>query len=203
MVRLFRPQIFIGNYAYPVTSSLCNIFSDLFWRQTERTNLGSERGGSADFTTSGPKVAVKIRISKPSSSATNLCNISLAFFREAERGGSSTHITLISLGSIFGAATQVSSYTIVTHRIGRCAVRTYACCRLGGGKLDLGGWSIICRDSSSRFFYFAWKFGSVGWGNSLNPIRIALGASAAIMRLKGLTRGYGIIVAADKGFDRI
>lgn len=54
----------------------------------------------------------------------------------------------------------------------------------GGGKLDLGGLSIVCRDSGFEIFRFRLEILSVGWGNSLNPIRIALGVSAALKRLQ-------------------
>ncbi len=44
--------------AYPVTSCLGDIFSDLLWGETEGTNLWSERRGSADLTSGGTEVAV-------------------------------------------------------------------------------------------------------------------------------------------------
>jgi len=40
----------------PVTSGLGDIFTDLLWRQTERTDLGGERGRSTNFTTSRTEV---------------------------------------------------------------------------------------------------------------------------------------------------
>lgn len=43
-------------FAYPVTSGLCDVFSDLFGRQTERSNLGSERRRSTNFTTGRAEV---------------------------------------------------------------------------------------------------------------------------------------------------
>ena len=41
---------------YPVTSGLCNIFTDLLRRQTERTDLGRKRGRSTNLTTGGTEV---------------------------------------------------------------------------------------------------------------------------------------------------
>jgi len=37
--------------AYPVTSGLGDIFTDLLWRETKRTDLGGKRGGGTDLTT--------------------------------------------------------------------------------------------------------------------------------------------------------
>ncbi len=48
-----------NNCAYPVSSCLCNIFSDLLWRQTKRTDLGSKSGRSTNFTSSCSQVAAK------------------------------------------------------------------------------------------------------------------------------------------------
>jgi hypothetical protein len=44
--------------AYPVTSCLCDVFSDLLWGQTKRTNLWSKRRGGADLTSGGTEVAM-------------------------------------------------------------------------------------------------------------------------------------------------
>lgn len=44
------------NVSYPVTSGLCDIFSDLLWGQTERTNLWGKSGRSTNLTTSGAEV---------------------------------------------------------------------------------------------------------------------------------------------------
>lgn len=53
---------------YPIASGLGNIFTDLLWRQTERTNFGSESSRSTNFTTSGSQVAAR---KKPPQSLAN------------------------------------------------------------------------------------------------------------------------------------
>lgn len=50
---------FVGA-AYPVASCLCDIFSDLLWGETKRTDLGSERRRCADLTTGCPEVAMRV-----------------------------------------------------------------------------------------------------------------------------------------------
>lgn len=49
----------------PVTSGFGDIFSDLFWGETERTNLWGKSGGSTDFTTGCAKVAARASQSLP------------------------------------------------------------------------------------------------------------------------------------------
>jgi len=41
---------------YPVTSGLGDIFTDLLWRETERTNLWRKSGGGTNLTTGGTEV---------------------------------------------------------------------------------------------------------------------------------------------------
>jgi len=43
--------------SFPVSSCFCDIFSNLLWRQTQRTDLGSKGGRCTDFASSGSKVA--------------------------------------------------------------------------------------------------------------------------------------------------
>jgi hypothetical protein len=57
-IRIDVSVIVLDVPTYPVTSCLCDIFSDLLWRETERTNLGRQRGGSSNLTTSGSEMAV-------------------------------------------------------------------------------------------------------------------------------------------------
>lgn len=49
-----------GRRAYPVTSVLGDIFTDLLGGQTERTNLGGQSRLGTDLTTSHSQVASKI-----------------------------------------------------------------------------------------------------------------------------------------------
>merc|ERR1712098_644308 len=42
--------------SFPVSSCFCDIFSNLLWRQTQRTDLGSKGGRCTDFASSGSKV---------------------------------------------------------------------------------------------------------------------------------------------------
>jgi len=45
-----------GSCAYPVTGGLRDIFTDLLGRETERTDLGGERGRSTDLASGGAEV---------------------------------------------------------------------------------------------------------------------------------------------------
>lgn len=74
---------------YPVASGFGNVFTDLLWRQTERTNLGSECGGGTNLTTSGTKVAIQKQ---------------LVTVLAIPRNFKFTYMTFTSLGSNLGAA---------------------------------------------------------------------------------------------------
>lgn len=81
--------------AYPVTSRLRDIFSDLLGRKTERTNLGGQRRGGTNLTTGSQEVAVLIW------SAFAILRDNAGLLRR--RGLCAAYMTLISLGSILGA----------------------------------------------------------------------------------------------------
>ena len=70
-------------FAYPVTSGLSNIFSDLLWWKTERTNLWCKCWRSTNFTTGGTEVA--INCSQPLCSLSSIPPIIAVFrFRQVE-----------------------------------------------------------------------------------------------------------------------
>lgn len=56
---------------YPVTSGLGDIFTNLLWRETKGTDLGSESGLCSDLTTCGPQVAIACVSLKDSLPRTN------------------------------------------------------------------------------------------------------------------------------------
>lgn len=80
---------FCGMCTYPVSCCLCDIFTDLLWRQTERTDLRGESGRRSDLTASGTEVAMEI--------------LSVSFVCRCSWGRISTYMILISLGSTLGA----------------------------------------------------------------------------------------------------
>jgi hypothetical protein len=99
-IRIDVSVIVLDVPTYPVPSCLGDIFSDLLWGETERTNFGCQSGGGSNLTTGGSEMAVLKSVS--SYRAAN------RGFLELRRGSSTigprfTHITLISFGSIFGA----------------------------------------------------------------------------------------------------
>lgn len=75
----------------PVTSGFGDIFSDLLWGETERTNLWSKSRGGTDFTTSRAQVAVV------ANQFSSLCAI------ESSDGKSYAYMIFTSFGSNFGA----------------------------------------------------------------------------------------------------
>lgn len=81
--------------SYPVAGSLCDVFSDLLGRQTQRTNLGGKCRGGTDLTTGGTEVAVYLIVSPV---------LSRLFFQRCAGEAANAYITLTSLGSNLGAA---------------------------------------------------------------------------------------------------
>lgn len=89
--------------AYPVTSRLGDIFTDLLGRETKRTDLGSESRGCTDLTASGAEVAIVFQtrqFSGPQAEGV-----------VSRTGVRFTYMTLISLGSTLGAEQQMLAYT--------------------------------------------------------------------------------------------
>lgn len=91
--------------SYPVTGGLCDIFSDLLGRQTQRTDLGGKRRGGTDLTTSSEEVAVRSR---------SVCILE-AVFGVSDKGAVAAYITLTSLGSNLGAARRETGQYVSSH----------------------------------------------------------------------------------------